>query len=1053
MIKDIKYNGYTEVPDDYECPDGDLAGVVDLVPEDGALKPVLPPSGKFVLPDGWSLPFIHDTPDYTHYILEDDAGNVLRWLDGDAVEGYPDKPVPADVVEDMAGGGGSPVSGGLVHDFDAPVDCVQAVGNMLCVSSGGTTHYVLWKPSAGGYVYLGDVIPHPSIQFRLKLRYVQDFKDFKETGIKIVKVSESSDAKTYSQVVSPTPVTTGDFSEEMLMTITPDSALKKDTSYKLVVSRRLKGKQATPFSVYLVYDDNGTELRQYAAFSTAGMELFPYAVFVTDSSKTVKRIELVLWANGKQTKNIELTLLEGTDYTGGYILKDTEEMFTAVMARANEFISRYSTEKNMFMCPFFVRYALRLYDGSYVSCGAPCLMVPNRGTVPRLWFMRASGDEYSVNTFASASFGQLLYRIVDSPDMEDWQDIITGVAFAVSDPIWNYNQGKEWKGGEHAIGVRLMDWNDLTRGDDVWSYGSYDNGDGVCSLTYLIYNSTMEHPEAREFVLPHFEEKAIDEQVKGVSVFHIVSDVDMKDLPTDGSWDYVDMKEGTLATLAARRVLEDNTLSLSARSGGAMSVYNSRLVLADVTERRFNGHRLQTMQGYCSWGLNGGRGSGRTTLLGSKVIIEYSDGTETHTLCSSDVARKSNEGAVFWVYYPGTGAKSAVIAQQDLTNRWRFAEVSLRPHDTLDGSYWFDGFGEPDWGDWTAYNSLDADHKAWADMGDRYALVRNASKVQQSEVNNPLVFTNLRTNLVGTGRVMAVCAAVKALSQGQFGHFPLYAFMTEGVWSMSVGDNGAFSAIQPVTRDVCTNVGSITQLDDSVLFATDRGIMQLSGSKVTCISDKLKGTEPFDVSTLPGASALLEASECEGGETAYEPLLDYIKDAKMLYDYVHQRVVVYNPDKSYAYVYSLDGGGWGMMRSDLEDGVNSWPEAFGVESDGTVVDFSETDPTEGVKGMLVTRPFKLEPHDALKTINTIIQRGMFDFHNSGGVKKVQQILYGSRDLYNWHLVWSSQDQYLRGFRGTPYKYFRLALICNLDEGERLYGFTVQYEPRYLNQPR
>jgi len=51
------------------------------------------------------------------------------------------------------------------------------------------------------------------------------------------------------------------------------------------------------------------------------------------------------------------------------------------------------------------------------------------------------------------------------------------------------------------------------------------------------------------------------------------------------------------------------------------------------------------------------------------------------------------------------------------------------------------------------------------------------------------------------------------------------------------------------------------------------------------------------------------------------------------------------------------------------------------------------------------------------------------------------------------LVWSSQDQYLRGFRGTPYKYFRLALICNLDEGERLYGFTVQYEPRYLNQPR
>ena len=50
MIKEIKYNGFTAIPSDYECPDGDLAGVMNLIPEDGSLKPVFPPNPVFTLP-------------------------------------------------------------------------------------------------------------------------------------------------------------------------------------------------------------------------------------------------------------------------------------------------------------------------------------------------------------------------------------------------------------------------------------------------------------------------------------------------------------------------------------------------------------------------------------------------------------------------------------------------------------------------------------------------------------------------------------------------------------------------------------------------------------------------------------------------------------------------------------------------------------------------------------------------------------------------------------------------------------------------------------------
>ena len=138
------------------------------------------------------------------------------------------------------------------------------------------------------------------------------------------------------------------------------------------------------------------------------------------------------------------------------------------------------------------------------------------------------------------------------------------------------------------------------------------------------------------------------------------------------------------------------------------------------------------------------------------------------------------------------------------------------------------------------------------------------------------------------------------------------------------------------------------------------------------------------------------------------------------------------------------------MQSTITDGVNAYPEAIANTMDNSIVDMSQrsaADLKQGVYGLLWTRPLKLEGVNELKTIDTIIQRGVLKKDH------VKQVLYGSRDLMNWELIWSSKDAYLRGFRGTPYKYFRVCLVCHLEQGESLYGFTVQYTPRDTNQPR
>ena len=67
----------------------------------------------------------------------------------------------------------------------------------------------------------------------------------------------------------------------------------------------------------------------------------------------------------------------------------------------------------------------------------------------------------------------------------------------------------------------------------------------------------------------------------------------------------------------------------------------------------------------------------------------------------------------------------------------------------------------------------------------------------------------------------------------------------------------------------------------------------------------------------------------------------------MLYDYVHQRVIVYNPAYTYAYVFSLKSREWGMMYSTIKAGINSYPEALAVDHSGKLLNFSDMDAQTG----------------------------------------------------------------------------------------------------------
>lgn len=71
MIKEIKYSEITTVPPDNTCSDGDAALLLNLIPEDGALKPVMPPKLVMALQDKMHITYIHKTTSFRHYIIHD----------------------------------------------------------------------------------------------------------------------------------------------------------------------------------------------------------------------------------------------------------------------------------------------------------------------------------------------------------------------------------------------------------------------------------------------------------------------------------------------------------------------------------------------------------------------------------------------------------------------------------------------------------------------------------------------------------------------------------------------------------------------------------------------------------------------------------------------------------------------------------------------------------------------------------------------------------------------------------------------------------------------
>lgn len=324
-----------------------------------------------------------------------------------------------------------------------------------------------------------------------------------------------------------------------------------------------------------------------------------------------------------------------------------------------------------------------------------------------------------------------------------------------------------------------------------------------------------------------------------------------------------------------------------------------------------------------------------------------------------------------------------------------------------------------------------------------------ASLIKVSEAENPLVFPAKNSVQVGSSVISALAANTRPISEGQFGEAPLYAFTDEGVWVLMLGEEGTYVARQPANREICSNPDGILQIDDAVLYPTNRGIMMQQGRESICITDQLDGY-PFNFMEMKYAKQIIATNETESGEISYIRFKDYLKSADMIYDYYNNRIIVFNPNQAYAYVYSLKSKMWGTMKNMFNKRVNIYPESYATNKEGKILNVYVEEPFSSTPYFLCSRPLTISDKEVYKTIFTCIARGYFRNETNG---KCAMVLYGSNNLFDWYLIKTSINEYLRGMAGSPYKYFRVALIGNLATNESISGLSAEFQERLQNKLR
>lgn len=713
----------------------------------------------------------------------------------------------------------------------------------------------------------------------------------------------------------------------------------------------------------------------------------------------------------------------------------------SVMALVNKRIDKITGE-GLFYAPFLVRYCYRLFDRSMVMHSSPVFLFPCLKH-PVMTFGEHLSDSQGhptsgVNVVGVAVFVlacSLKVRRLDASvdSLKEWSDIVKSVDIFITPQFSRINTSEQIKtfskNYEDNI-PSIIDGSEFdvaNEYDTTYSYGIVD-------------------PVHYGFDLPEYTETEHLDRIKNASAFFRLASFSIETIDTDITTLFAELKFDvtSLKHIELQEQMTDdykthNILMPASEEYGCLYVYNHRLNVCGISEKLFRGFSPLTMFPYAA--------SGATGMVDvTSVVVWVNTYTGLRKLILNAPTGSSwtipawymNEG---YCFYPDDRAIFMAFRHDTVSEfgLWYFRK--LTPASALNGSLSFMDEGDL------------IDPPDYLDDASTDRVIPLTNKVYTSRADNPFYFPNLPgesgINSVGTGNIIGIAAVTRPLVQGEVGRQNLVVFATDGIWVLEVSPTGTYQSMRNLSREVCVNKESICQMDQSILFATNRSLSRFVESDVVSLSEILDGPI-FDVDAKMHAFyTYLGTAGVQALAAFRTPPLDFFREGRELYDYTGSRVLVFPEslaDGGVALMYSIRDGAWStIVFPPLNTVVNSYPSPYIEKADGAVLrmdrayDYYGSTQQHFTPGVIVTRTLTFS--DTMDVV-----RGFRQYCDSQ--VKPMMFFYGSNDQRSWVYIGRSNREFSNYMPGHPYRFFRVAMVLQMYPSEEYQQLELEIINKY-----
>lgn len=521
-----------------------------------------------------------------------------------------------------------------------------------------------------------------------------------------------------------------------------------------------------------------------------------------------------------------------------------------------------------------IRWAVRMYDGTHILHSAPILLMV-RMPIGIHGFMDSDYKSRSV----SADYAYYKIKIdITIPKTLKESDIYKGIDVFMAE-IPYYDDTDTYKKDLQAIKV-----------GDNYSFG----GDPF-------YTS----------------DEKLRERILETANFYRIAQYDFDSDKFNGNTlsDIPDLSD-ILKNLVYQSALTDDTYSHNKLIAEKIFNYNSKLHISGTSQKLYDGYPVEMFISYAGSTVDVIRYISKTyikTEAGTSIVVRDQDLSDGESLLLLSP----------YITYPDSRAyqmEITIIYESEETRYLYSAKFDLKPHDFLNLSYYLPT-GE--------INPITISGTVITEIPEAPQSSNNIestpNKLKVSATDNPFIFPVEQTYTVGNGKIIGLAAATPALSQGQYGQFPLYVFTDEGIYMLQVGAGEViYTNCFPVSRDICDNPDSIISLDNAVAFTSDRKLFVLSGYSAKSISDYLEA----DYVPNP-AHIYMEGIE----NVLIEPLLAY--------NYPFGELIIKNAEENTAFIYDLQRKIWRQRKIKAYYFIPSYPVCYAISDEDEVYDLSQ----------------------------------------------------------------------------------------------------------------